>query len=97
MGIKISDILESTTANKIIAEAVNIGYNSETQKQFNDRIVNNVANLIQYIQDTYTKEQIDSLISNLVSINVEIVESLPTDHISTTTIYLIKDVNIFLI
>ena len=91
MGIKISDILESTTANKIIAEAVNIRYNSETQKQFNDRIVNNVANLIQYIQDTYTKEQIDSLISNLVSINVEIVESLPTDHISTTTIYLIKD------
>lgn len=91
MGIKISDILESTTANKIIAEAVNIRYNSETQKQFNDRIANNVANLIQYIQDTYTKEQIDTLISNLVSINVEIVESLPTEHISTTTIYLIKD------
>lgn len=91
MGIKISDILESTTANKIIAEAINIRYNNETQKQFNDKIANDVTALAQYIQDTYTKEQIDTLIFNLASINVDIVESLPTEHISTTTIYLIKD------
>ena len=41
--------------------------------------------------DTYSKEEIAELIGNINKLTSEIVESLPTENISTSTIYLIKD------
>lgn len=55
-------------------------------------ITNTVGNLLNYYlkTETYNKTEVNSLISNLSSIDVKIVETLPTTGISTSTIYLIK-------
>lgn len=50
--------------------------------------------------DYYTKEQINEILNGLTTLNVEIVETLPTENISTTTFYLVlsedqKDNNIY--
>lgn len=55
-------------------------------------ITNTVGNLLNYYlkSETYNKTETNNLISNLSSIDVQIVETLPTTGISTSTIYLIK-------
>lgn len=57
-----------------------------------DFIDNTVDNLTNYYlkTETYTQTEVDTLIGQLTSLNVEIVEELPTEDISTTTIYLIN-------
>lgn len=54
-------------------------------------ITNTVDNLVNYYTktQTYTKEEVNSLINNISSFNALIVETLPTQNISSTTIYLI--------
>lgn len=94
MSIKISDAFESTRADKIIAEAINIKYNSKTQHAVNSELYNSISQLSGSLQDTYNKEEINRLISNLISFNVEIVETLPITNISQTTIYLIRDTQV---
>ena len=56
-------------------------------------ITNIVDDLLNYYKksDTYSKEEIAELIGNINKLTSEIVESLPTENISTSTIYLIKD------
>ena len=56
---------------------------------FIDNTVNNLTNYYLKTQ-TYTQTEVNDLISHLASLTVEIVETLPTQDISTTTIYLIK-------
>lgn len=58
-------------------------------------ITNIVDDLLNYYKksDTYSKEEIAELIGNINKLTSEIVESLPTENISTSTIYLIKDGN----
>ena len=55
-------------------------------------ITNTANNLSNYYlkTETYTQSEVNDLISQLASLSVEIVESLPTTDISTTTIYLIN-------
>lgn len=55
-------------------------------------IDNTVDNLLYYYtkSDTYNRTEIATLISNLKSLSVLIVPTLPTENISTTTFYLIK-------
>ena len=91
MSIKISDAFESTRADKIIAQAINIKYNNKTQHAVNSEIYEIISQLGESLQDTYSKEEIDRLIDNLISFNVKIVETLPDTNISQTTIYLIRD------
>ena len=56
---------------------------------FIDNTVNNLTNY--YLKtETYTQSEVNDLISNLASLSVEIVETLPTEDISTTTIYLVN-------
>lgn len=56
---------------------------------FIDNTVNNLTSY--YLKtETYTQTEVNDLISHLASLTVEIVETLPTQDISTTTIYLIK-------
>lgn len=56
-----------------------------------DFITNTVDNLVNYYKktETYTQEQVNTLISNIVTFGVSIVEQLPTTNISTHTIYLV--------
>ena len=56
---------------------------------FIDNTVNNLTNY--YLKtETYTQTEVNGLISQLTSLSVEIVETLPTENISTTTIYLVN-------
>ena len=54
-------------------------------------ITNAVSNLTNYYtkSNTYTKTEVDNLIATIVTLNILIVQSLPTSNISTTTIYLV--------
>lgn len=54
-------------------------------------INNTVDNLVNYYKKTeiYTQSEINTLISNINKLTTEIVQSLPTSSISTTTIYLV--------
>lgn len=56
---------------------------------FIDNTVNNLTNYYLKTQ-TYTQAEVNDLISHLASLTVEIVETLPTQDISTTTIYLVN-------
>ena len=57
-----------------------------------DFVNNTVNNLTNYYlkTETYTQTEVNDLISQLTSLSVEIVETLPTEAISTTTIYLVN-------
>lgn len=58
-------------------------------EDFIDNTVNNLTNY--YLKtETYTQTEVNDLISQLTSLSAEIVETLPTENISTTTIYLIN-------
>lgn len=54
-------------------------------------INNTINNLVNYYNktETYTKSEVNTLISNINKLTTEIVETLPTSSISTTTIYLV--------
>lgn len=62
-------------------------------------ILNTVDNLVNYYvkTETYTATEINALINAITTLTIEIVTVLPTEDISTTTIYLIKepDVNVY--
>lgn len=58
-------------------------------KNFITNTANNLSNY--YLKtETYTQSEVNGLISQLSSLSVDIVETLPTTDISTTTIYLIN-------
>lgn len=50
-----------------------------------------VDNLVNYYKksDTYTKNEIASLIANVSTMSFEVVDALPAENISTNTIYLV--------
>lgn len=54
-------------------------------------VTNTVNNLTNYYKksETYTQAEVDALISAIVTLNVLVVQTLPTQDISTTTIYLV--------
>ena len=56
-------------------------------------ITNTVDNLVNYYLKTevYKKDEVNNLISNLTSFSALIVSTLPTDNISTSTIYLLAN------
>lgn len=55
-------------------------------------IQNTVDNLTNYYlkAQTYTKDEVNTLVNNISAMTIDIVETLPTTDISTTTIYLIE-------
>lgn len=55
-------------------------------------LTNTVDNLANYYlkSETYTQDEVNALINNLSSLTLEIVATLPTSDISTTTIYLVE-------
>lgn len=85
------NIIESVSINGITQEAtdkvVNIVVPTKVSDLANDTgfIDSTVSNLTNY----YSKGEIDSLLSNLNALKVEVVATLPTTNISTSTVYLI--------
>lgn len=65
-----------------------MSYEDETAQEL---ITNTVSNLTNYYSKTelYTKTEINNLINNITTINIEPVTALPTSNISTSTIYLL--------
>lgn len=58
-------------------------------KNFITNTANNLSNY--YLKtETYTQSEVNDLVSQLASLSIDIVETLPTTDISTTTIYLIN-------
>ena len=55
---------------------------------FITNLVNNLANYYTKSQ-TYTQAEVNALISGIVTLNILVVQALPTQDISTTTIYLV--------
>ena len=66
---------------------------SKTSDLDNDSgfITNTVNNLINYYtkSENYTKEEVNNLIGSISTLNLQIVQTLPTQDISTNTIYLV--------
>lgn len=58
-------------------------------------ISNSTTNLINYYNksESYAKAEVNTLIANLNSMTIEVVESLPAENISTTTMYLLKEID----
>lgn len=54
-------------------------------------ITSSVNNLVNYYKksETYTQSEVNSLINAITTINIQVVQTLPTEDISTTTIYLL--------
>lgn len=67
---------------------------TKTSELINDNgfITKSVSNLENYYlqTQTYTKDEINALINNIPAIKIKVVDSLPINDISETTIYLIK-------
>lgn len=60
----------------------------QNDTNFIDNTVNNLTNYYLKTQ-TYTQAEVDALISAIVTLNILVVQTLPTQDISTTTIYLV--------
>ena len=80
--INFNDLIDVPNIPTALSELVN-------DEEF---IKSTVDNLLNYYTKTeiYTKEEVTNLISNINRLTTSIVEKLPTDNISTTTIYLIS-------
>ena len=80
------------SGNKSLSD-LGINIPSATSDLTNDSgfITNLVNDLANYYKktETYTQAEVDALISSIVTINIVAVNSLPTEDISTTTIYLV--------
>jgi hypothetical protein len=76
-----SDLTNAPTIPTKVSDLVN-------DSGFIDNTVNNLTNYYSKSQ-TYTQSEVDALISAIVTLNVLVVQTLPTQDISTTTIYLV--------
>lgn len=92
------NVLESVKVNGVALDvtnkAVDVTVPVKLSELTNDEnfIDNTVANLVNYYTktETYTKEEVNGLIGNISTIDIQIVEVLPEADISTTTIYMVR-------
>lgn len=92
-GGKIDKILVNGTEQTITNKAVDIFVPVKLSELTNDKgfIDNTVNNLVNYYtkSETYTKSEVLDLMAQIPKFSVQIVSTLPTENISTTTIYLV--------
>lgn len=92
-GGKIDSISVNGSPQTIVNKNVDITVPTATSDLNNDSgfITNTVNNLVNYYlkSETYTQEEVNSLIGAISTIDIRVVEELPTTDISTTTIYLV--------
>lgn len=80
----VDQILNGTSKNAIANKAV---YNALKEK-----IEKTVSDLVNYYSksDIYNKAEVRALISTISTMDIQVVNALPTEDISTTTIYFLK-------
>ena len=86
-----------TASEKDITSSITGTYNVPTDKavktfvEGKGYIDNAVDDLVNYYKksETYTKSQVDALIALVPTFDIQVVQVLPTEDISTTTIYLV--------
>jgi len=80
----VDQILNGTSKNAIANKAV---YNALKEK-----IDKTVSDLVNYYSkaDVYNKAEVRALISTISTMDIQVVNALPTEDISTTTIYFLK-------
>lgn len=84
----VAEVSDNAPSNKTI---VNIPSNLSVYSNDAGFIDNTVNNLLNYYKktETYTQAEVNALISAIVTLNILVVQTLPTQDISTTTIYLV--------
>ena len=92
-GGKIDVIKVNGTAQTITNKEVDLTVPTKVSDLTNDSnfIDNTVNNLTNYYtkSETYTQTEVDNLIGAISSLDIQVVQTLPTQDISTTTIYLV--------
>lgn len=92
-GGKIDVIKVNGTTQTITNKEVDLSVPTKLSDLTNDSnfITNAVNNLVNYYTktETYTKAEVNNLIGSISSLNILIVQTLPTEDISTTTIYFV--------
>lgn len=92
-GGKIDVIKVNGTTQTITNKEVDLSVPTNLSDLTNDSnfITNVVNDLVNYYTktDTYTKTEVNNLIASISSLNILIVQTLPTEDISTTTIYFV--------
>ena len=93
-------ILKSDGTSPVWVDNTFISYENQTLTQSQkDKVIqnlgimtNSVNNLVNYYtkEQSYSKDEVNNLINNISNFSALIVNSLPTENISTTTIYLIS-------
>lgn len=78
------------TESKSIVGAINEIYDNNS-----DFVTKTVSDLANYYlkSETYTKTEVDNKLSAIPKFNIQVVSSLPTSGISTTTVYLVASDN----
>ena len=80
----VDQILNGTSKNAIANKAV---YNALKEKI--DKTVSDLVNYYSKV-DVYNKAEVRALISTISTMDIQVVNALPTEDISTTTIYFLK-------
>ena len=88
-GTKIGEIIINGTTTDMYAPTPPSAISQLTNDiGYITNAVNDLANY--YLKsETYTKEEVNTLISSIPTMDIRVVNSLPTENISTTTIYLV--------
>lgn len=87
------DEVDTALTGKANADAIpTVPVNVSELTNDENYIKNTVDNLVHYYNkaDTYTKTEVNGLISNIQKLTSQIVDQLPTEDIDTSVIYLIK-------
>ncbi len=87
------DEIDTALTGKANADAVpTVPVNVSELNNDENYIKNTVDNLVHYYNkaDTYTKTEVNGLISNIQKLTSQIVDQLPTENIDSSVIYLIK-------
>ena len=88
-SISVNGVAQTIDANK----NVDITVPTKVSDLNNDSgfVTNAVNDLVNYYtkSNTYTKTEVNNLVSSLSGLTIEIVQALPTEYISTSTIYFV--------
>lgn len=87
------DEVDTALTGKANADAIpTVPVNVSELNNDENYIKNTVDNLVHYYNkaDTYTKTEVNGLISNIQKLTSQIVDQLPTENIDSSVIYLIK-------
>lgn len=91
-GVGIQSIIMDQNYELIITLTNGIIYTSPVLKgEKGDSVEYDDSELRALINDRYTKEEVDNMISAIPKFSISVVNTLPTENISTTTVYLVPN------